>query len=334
MKIKKKYYGTTSEGEEVTLYILTNSRGISLEIITYGGIITKLFFTDNKGVLGNIVLGYDNLKYYEDNQPFFGAIIGRYANRIKDGSFKIDKVKFNIDKNNGNNHLHGGFSGFHKKVWTARSIKRKDSLSLILNLLSKDLEGGFPGNLETTVHYTLNNDNELEIKYFAKTDKKTIVNFTNHSYFNLGSSLNKDIFNHKLLLKANKYLEVNSDLIPTGKLLSVERTKFDFLNSNKLSSELDHCWVLDNYLKEKIELAAVLVNEKTGRKIEVYTDEPGIQVYTGNNLDFKHKKNSGICLETQHFPNSPNQPSFPSTELLPGEVYKSNTIIKLINTEN
>ena len=334
MKIKKKYYGTTSEGEEVTLYILTNSRGISLEIITYGGIITKLFFTDNKGVLGNIVLGYDNLKYYEDNQPFFGAIIGRYANRIKDGSFKIDKVKFNIDKNNGNNHLHGGFSGFHKKVWTARSIKRKDSLSLILNLLSKDLEGGFPGNLETTVHYTLNNDNELEIKYFAKTDKKTIVNFTNHSYFNLGSSLNKDIFNHKLLLKANKYLEVNSDLIPTGKLLSVERTKFDFLNSNKLSSELDHCWVLDNYLKEKIELAAVLVNEKTGRKIEVYTDEPGIQVYTGNNLDFKHKKNSGICLETQHFPNSPNQPSFPSTELLPGEIYKSNTIIKLINTEN
>ena len=334
MKIKKKYYGTTSEGGEVTLYILTNSRGISLEIITYGGIITKLFFTDNKGVLGNIVLGYDNLKYYEDNQPFFGAIIGRYANRIKDGSFKIDKVKFNIDKNNGNNHLHGGFSGFHKKVWTARSIKRKDSLSLILNLLSKDLEGGFPGNLETTVHYTLNNDNELEIKYFAKTDKKTIVNFTNHSYFNLGSSLNKDIFNHKLLLKANKYLEVNSDLIPTGKLLSVERTKFDFLNSNKLSSELDHCWVLDNYLKEKIELAAVLVNEKTGRKIEVYTDEPGIQVYTGNNLDFKHKKNSGICLETQHFPNSPNQPSFPSTELLPGEIYKSNTIIKLINTEN
>ncbi len=334
MKIKKKYYGTTSEGEKVTLYTLTNSRGISLEIITYGGIITKLFFTDNKGVLGNIVLGYDNLKYYEDNQPFFGAIIGRYANRIKDGSFKIDKVKFNIDKNNGNNHLHGGFSGFHKKVWTARSIKRKDSLSLILNLLSKDLEGGFPGNLETTVHYTLNNDNELEIKYFAKTDKKTIVNFTNHSYFNLGSSLNKDIFNHKLLLKANKYLEVNSDLIPTGKLLSVERTKFDFLNSNKLSSELDHCWVLDNYLKEKIELAAVLVNEKTGRKIEVYTDEPGIQVYTGNNLDFKHKKNSGICLETQHFPNSPNQPSFPSTELLPGEVYKSNTIIKLINTEN
>ena len=332
MIIKKKYYGTTSQGEKVTLYTLTNSNGISLEIINYGGIITKLFFPDNKGVLGNIVLGYDNLKYYEDNQPFFGAIIGRYANRIKDGSFKIDKVKFNIDKNNGNNHLHGGFSGFHKKVWTAKSIERKDSLSLILNLLSKDLEGGFPGNLETTVHYTLNNDNELEIKYFAKTDKKTIVNFTNHSYFNLGSSLNKDIFNHKLLLKANKYLEVNSDLIPTGKLLSVERTKFDFLNSNKLSSELDHCWVLDNYLKEKIELAAVLVNEKTGRKIEVYTDEPGIQVYTGNNLDFKHKKNSGICLETQHFPNSPNQPNFPSTELLPGEVYKSNTIIKLINT--
>lgn len=332
MKIKKKYYGTTSQGEKVTLYTLTNSNGISLEIITYGGIITKLFFPDNKGVLGNIVLGYDNLKYYEDNQPFFGAIIGRYANRIKDGSFKIENKQIHVDKNIGENHLHGGFSGFHKKVWRASSIKRKNSVSLILNYFSKDYEGGFPGNLDTTVFYTLNNNNELEIKYIAKTDKKTIVNFTNHSYFNLGSSLNNDIFNHKLLLKSNKYLEVSSDLIPTGKLLNVRDTKYDFSNSTKLSSELDHCWVLDKYFKKKIELAAVLVNEETERKIEVYTDEPGIQVYTGNNLKSKHKKNSGICLETQHFPNSPNQPNFPSTELLPGEVYESNTVIKLMNT--
>tara|TARA_B110001450_G_scaffold148814_1_gene139098 strand:+ start:471 stop:1469 length:999 start_codon:yes stop_codon:yes gene_type:complete len=332
MKIKKKYYGTTSAGEEVTLYILTNSNGVSLEIITYGGIITKLFFPDNKGILGNIVLGYDNLKDYEENQPFFGGIIGRYANRIKDGIFKIDNIKVNIDKNNGNNHLHGGFSGFHKKVWKAKSIKRKDSLSIILNYISKDLEGGFPGNLETTVHYTLNNNNELEIKYFAKTDKKTIVNFTNHSYFNLNSNLNKDIFNHKLLLKSNKYLEVSSDMIPTGKLLNTKNTKYDFSNSIIISCELDNCWVLNKYLDQKIKLAAVLVNEETNRKIEVYTDEPGIQIYTGNNLNFKHKKNSGICLETQHFPNSPNQQNFPSTELLPGEIYVSNTVIKLINT--
>ena len=332
MKIKKEHYGTTSEGEKVTLYILTNSKGISLEIITYGGVITKLFFPDNRGILGNIVLGYDNLKDYEDNQPFFGAIIGRYANRIKDASFKIDNLKVNIDKNNGNNHLHGGYSGFHKKVWKAKSIKRKDSLSLILSYYSKDLEAGFPGNLQTTVHYTLNNNNELEIKYFAKTDKKTIVNFTNHSYFNLGSSLDKDIFNHELLLKANKYLEVSNDLIPTGKLLNVKGTKYDFLNSIKISCEFDHCWALNKYFEEKIELAAILVNEETNRKIEVYTDEPGIQIYTGNNLDFKHKKNSGICLETQHFPNSPNQANFPSTELLPDKIYESNTVIKLINT--
>ena len=153
MKIKKKYYGTTSQGEKVTLYTLTNSNGISLEIINYGGIITKLFFPDNKGILGNIVLGYDNLKYYEDNQPFFGAIIGRYANRIKDGSFKIENKQIHVDKNIGENHLHGGFSGFHKKVWRASSIKRKNSVSLILNYFSKDYEGGFPGNLDTTVFY-------------------------------------------------------------------------------------------------------------------------------------------------------------------------------------
>jgi aldose 1-epimerase len=227
--------------------------------------------------------------------------------------------------------LHGGFSGFHKKVWNAKSIKRKDSLSLILNYLSKDLENGFPGNLEVTVDYTLNNDNELKIKYLAKSDKKTVVNFTNHSYFNLGPSLNKDIFIHKLLIKANKYLEVTNDLIPTGKLLKVENSKYNFLNLKKLLDELDNCWALDKDINQKIELAAILVNQETGRRIEVYTDEPGIQVYTGNNLGYKHKKNSGICLETQHFPNSPNEANFPSTELLPGEVFESNTTIKLIN---
>ena len=332
MEIKKKHYGNTSNGEKVKLYILKNSNGVSLEIISYGGIITNINIPDKNGCFSNIVLGYDNLQEYEDDQSFFGAIIGRYANRIKNGSFKIDNTKINIDKNIGDNHLHGGFSGFHKKVWNAKSIKSKDSLSLILNYLSKDLESGFPGNLEVTVQYTLNNDNELKIKYFAKSDKKTVVNFTNHSYFNLGPSLDKDIFNHKLLIKANKYLEVTNDLIPTGKLLNVENTKYNFLNSKKLLCDLDNCWALDKNLNQKIELAAILVNEEAGRKIEVYTDEPGLQVYTGNNLDFKHKKNSGICLETQHFPNSPNEANFPSTELLPGEVFESNTTIKLIST--
>ena len=331
MEIKKNHFGTTSKGEEVTLYILKNSNGISLEIISYGGIITNINFPDKNGCFSNIVLGYENLQEYEDDQSFFGAIIGRYANRIKNGSFKIDNTKINIDKNIGDNHLHGGFSGFHKKVWNVKSIKRKDSLSLILNYLSKDLENGFPGNLEVTVHYTLNNDNELKIKYLAKSDKKTVVNFTNHSYFNLGPSLDKDIFNHKLLIKANKYLEVTNDLIPTGKLLKVENSKYNFLNLKKLLDELDNCWALDKDINQKIELAAILVNEETGRRIEVYTDEPGIQVYTGNNLGYKHKKNSGICLETQHFPNSPNEANFPSTELLPGEVFESNTTIKLIN---
>ena len=331
MEIKKKHYGTTSKGEEVTLYILKNSNGISLEIISYGGIITNISFPDKNGCFSNIVLGYDNLQEYEDDQYFFGAIIGRYANRIKNGSFKIDNTKINVDKNIGNNHLHGGFSGFHKKVWKVKSIKRKDSLTLILNYLSKDLESGFPGNLDVSVHYTLNNNNELEIKYFAKSDKKTVVNFTNHSYFNLGPSLDENIFNHKLLINATNYLEATNDLIPTGNLLNVQGTNYNFLNLKTISCELDNCWALDKHLNQKIELAAILVNEEAGRKIEVYTDEPGVQIYTGNNLNFKHKKNSGVCLETQHFPNSPNQQNFPSTELLADELYESNTIIKLIN---
>jgi len=332
MEIKKKHYGTTSTGEKVTLYILKNSNEVSLEIISYGGIITNISFPDKNGCFSNIVLGYDNLEDYEDDQSFIGAIIGRYANRIKNGSFKIGNTKINVDKNIGNNHLHGGFSGFHKKVWKVKSIKRKDSLTLILNYLSKDLESGFPGNLDVSVHYTLNNNNELEIKYFAKSDKKTVVNFTNHSYFNLGPSLDENIFNHKLLINATNYLEVTNDLIPTGNLLNVQGTNYNFLNLKTIPCELDNCWALDKYLNQKIELAAILVNEEAGRKIEVYTDEPGVQVYTGNNLNFKHKKNSGICLETQHFPNSPNQQNFPSTELLADELYESNTIIKLINT--
>jgi len=331
MEIKKKHYGTTSTGKKVTLYILKNSNEVSLEIISYGGIITNISFPDKNGCFSNIVLGYDNLEDYEDDQSFIGAIIGRYANRIKNGSFKIDNTKINVDKNIGNNHLHGGFSGFHKKVWKVKSIKRKDSLTLILNYLSKDLESGFPGNLDVSVHYTLNNNNELEIKYFAKSDKKTVVNFTNHSYFNLGPSLDENIFNHKLLINATNYLEVTNDLIPTGNLLNVQGTNYNFLNLKTISCELDNCWALDKNLNQKIELAAILVNEEAGRKIEVYTDEPGVQIYTGNNLNFKHKKNSGVCLETQHFPNSPNQQNFPSTELLADELYESNTIIKLIN---
>ena len=331
MEIKTKHYGTTSTGEKVTLYILKNSNEVSLEIISYGGIITNISFPDKNGCFSNIVLGYDNLEDYEDDQSFIGAIIGRYANRIKNGSFKIGNTKINVDKNIGDNHLHGGFSGFHKKVWKVKSIKRKDSLTLILNYLSKDLESGFPGNLDVSVHYTLNNNNELEIKYFAKSDKKTVVNFTNHSYFNLGPSLDENIFNHKLLINATNYLEATNDLIPTGNLLNVQGTNYNFLNLKTISCELDNCWALDKHLNQKIELAAILVNEEAGRKIEVYTDEPGVQIYTGNNLNFKHKKNSGVCLETQHFPNSPNQQNFPSTELLADELYESNTIIKLIN---
>jgi aldose 1-epimerase len=316
--------GTDHNGNDVFSIILESDL-LEAQILNFGATLKNLRFLESGS---SLVLGYQNLEEYLNDKNYAGVTIGRYANRISNGRYFSNSKQFDLDKNECLTTLHGGSQSCHNAPWLIQDCKRN---YVELAYQFKDGDMGFGGDLSVNLRYDLNGPN-LRLTIEANTSESSLCNFTNHSYFNLGSSLNKDIFNHKLLLKANKYLEVNSDLIPTGKLLSVERTKFDFLNSNKLSSELDHCWVLDNYLKEKIELAAVLVNEKTGRKIEVYTDEPGIQVYTGNNLDFKHKKNSGICLETQHFPNSPNQPNFPSTELLPGEVFKSKTIIKLINT--
>lgn len=331
MEIKKKYFGQTLKGEKIQSYLIKNDNNISIEIINYGAIITKIITPDIKGENKNIVLGYNNLSDYEKDKHFIGAIIGRYANRINNAIIKLNNKTYCLEKNDKENHLHGGDSGFHKKKWEyKKQFIENDSAGITLNYLSKDLEAGFPGNLNIEVSYTLNNNNEIKIKYIAKTDRDTHINITNHTYFNLSSNLNQNIFDHNLTISGNKYLEFNKDNIPTGKILDVSNSKFDFQKSRKISNELDNCWIIKLENNKTQKLAAHLTHEKTGRSIKVFTDEPGVQVYTGNNLNKTHKKNSGICIETQHFPDSPNNTSFPTTLLTPNNPFESNTTIKIL----
>ncbi|MEP4532950.1 MAG: aldose epimerase family protein [Cyclobacteriaceae bacterium] len=343
-KITKQSFGTTPDGTEVESYTMTNTAGMNIEIITYGGVITSLTAPDKVGNYEDVVLGYDNLEDYLDVSPFFGAIIGRYGNRIADGKFTLDSVEYTLATNNGKNHLHGGNKGFDKVVWSAEPVKVDDGVALALTYTSSDMEEGYPGTLDVKVLYTLGNDNSLTFDYTATTDKKTVVNLTQHSYFNL-SSMNSDILGQKLSLNAPTFLPVDSTLIPTGELRSVAHTPFDFTKSKLIGAEInaeneqitfgggfDHCWVLAES-QEVMPLAATLSDPASGRVMEVYTTEPAIQFYSGNFLDgtitgknevtYGHR--SGLCLETQHYPDSPNQPEFPSVILEPGQKYKTST---------
>ena len=345
--IEKESFGTTTDKKKVDRYTLSNKSGMRVEIITYGGIITNLYVPNAAGSLTDVVLGYDNLSDYEKGSPYFGALIGRYGNRIADGKFRLDGVEYNLVQNNGKNHLHGGTKGFDKVVWAASSSVENEKAVLNLSYLSKNLEEGYPGNLNVEVIYTLTKDNILEVKYKATTDKKTVLNLTQHSYFNLSGE--KDILNHELMLNAPSYLPVDETLIPTGEIASVVGTPFDFTTFKAIGRDIlkediqlerglgyDHCWVLDNPNKG-LRSAAILKNESSGIQMEVFTDQPAIQFYSGNFLDGSNPvKNSesyynyrsGLCLETQHFPNSPNESSFPSTELIAGEVYNTRTQFK------
>lgn len=339
-----KPFGTTADGKEVTEYTLTNKNGVSMSVINYGGIITRLSTPDKNGVLEDIVLGYDSLSGYLKETPYFGAIVGRYGNRIANGKFTLDGQTYSLAQNNNGQHLHGGIKGFDKVFWT---IEQAGTGKLRLTYLSKDMEEGYPGNLNVEVTYELTDDNELKIAYTATTDKKTIVNVTQHSYFNLSGNAKRDILNHELTLYADKFVPVNNVLIPTGELKDVTGTPFDFrkqtaigLRTNDKDQQLefaggyDHCWVLSS--SDSIRHAATVYEPASGRVLDVYTTEPGIQFYAGNFLDgsltgkqgvvYKHRY--GLCLETEHFPDSPNQKSFPSTELKPGEVYKTYTTYK------
>ena len=346
--ISKKYFGKTKNGKEVFLFTMQNKLGIDIIIMTYGGTITSWTAPDKKGNYRDIVLGYNTLTEYEAESPYFGALIGRYGNRIAQGKFTIDGDEYSLITNNGENHLHGGLKGFDKVVWDAKTIVNDSTASLELSYLSKDMEEGYPGNLQIKVIYTLNNKDELSVKYEAKTDKPTIVNFTQHSYFNLTGDFNQDILDHEIVINANSFLPVDNTLIPTGEFRDVEETPFDFktpkavgkhiINENtQLENGLgyDHCWVLNDQDKG-LRFVASAYEPVSGRLLEVYSDEPGIQFYSGNFLDGTlpnkstgtYEYRTGFCLETQHYPDSPNQKHFPSVRLNPGELYESKTNFK------
>jgi aldose 1-epimerase len=345
----KTSWGKTPDGEQVDLYTLTNKNDLQAEITTYGGAVVSLKVPDRAGKLADVVLGYASVDGYVADKSYFGAIIGRYGNRIGHAQFTLDGKTYKLAKNNGENTLHGGLKGFNKAVWTAKEIPAKDGQALELTYLSKDGEEGFPGNLHVRVIYTLTDSNELKIDYSATTDKTTVVNLTNHSYFNLGGAGSGDILGDVLTMEADKFTPVDAGLIPTGELRDVAGTPFDFrkptaigerINEDneqlKLAGGYDHNFVLRRKPGEGISLAARAVDPKTGRVLEVWTDQPGVQFYTGNFLDgsvhgkggIAYTKRSAFCLETQHFPDSPNHAGFPSTVLKPGQRYHTTTIYK------
>jgi len=346
--IYKQPYGTTANGLPIDEYTLTNAHGMVVKIITYGGIITAAHVPDRDGNFANVILGFNNLADYETKSPYFSAITGRYANRIANARFTLNGVEYKIPANNGINSLHGGLRGFDKQVWTAREIPG-DEIGLELSYLSKDGEEGYPGNLDVKVTYRLTNNNELRIDYRATTDKTTVVNLTNHAYFNLKGEGTGSIYDHIVTLNADRYTPVDANLIPTGELAPVNGTPFDFRQPKAILNDIrsghpqivrgrgyDHNFVLNLTDRTQPGLAAHVSEPVSGRTLEVLTTEPGIQLYTGNFIDATlvgasgsvYRQGDGFCLETQHFPDSPNQPSFPSTTLQPGAVYQTTTIFK------
>ena len=345
--IEKAPFGQTLSGEAVELYTLKTSTNVRVRIMTYGGTVVSLQVPDRDGILGDIVLGYDTLDGYLKNSPYFGSLIGRYGNRIGKGRFSLDGKQYQLPKNNGENTLHGGIKGFDKVVWKATEVRSNDGVGLSLTYLSKDGEEGFPGNLSVKVVYTLTNNNELRIDYSGATDKTTVVNLTHHSYFNLAGEGN--ILQHELMMNAEQFTPVDAGLIPTGELRNVKGTPMDFTKPTAIGARIDqqdeqlilgkgydHNWVLKTNKTGNLSLAARVYEPRSGRVMEVSTTEPGLQFYSGNFLDGTitgkggqvYKQRSGFCLETQHFPDSPNQPRFPSTVLKPGQQYTSSTIYK------
>lgn len=347
-KATKENFGKTPDGQEVDLYTLTNGAGIEAKITNYGGIITSLKVPDRNRRPADIVLGFDNLNAYLKGHPYLGAIIGRYGNRIAKGRFTLNGVEYKLNVNNGANHLHGGIKGFDKVVWSARVLKIANGAALELTYLSKDGEEGYPGNLSVKVVYSLTNKNELEIDYSATTDKDTIINLTNHSYFNLAGEGSGDILNHRIAIDADRFTPTDAGSIPTGELRNVRGTPFDFTTLTAIGSRInddydqlkmakgyDHNFVLNGQIGV-LHRAARVEEPTSGRVLEVWTTQPGMQFYTGNYLDGtatgkagkKYQPRFGFCLETQHYPDSPNRPQFPSTVLRKGARYHTRTIFR------
>jgi aldose 1-epimerase len=349
MVIIQEKFGTTNDGLEADIYTLKNANGMEAKISNYGGILVGLQVPDKNGEMEDVVLGFDDLGGYLGDDPYFGAIVGRYGNRIGDARFKLDGQTYELPANNNDNTLHGGTTGFNDRLWQTRTyLGDAGSVSLELTYWSPHGEMGFPGNLLTTVVYTLTNDNELRIDYTATTDKKTVVNLTNHSYWNLAGEGSGDILDHMMMINADHFTPVDTELIPTGKIQPVRGTAFDFMEPKAIGEEIDapnqqiqfgggydHNFVLKKEEGE-LSLAARVYEPTSGRVMEVFTKEPGVQFYTGNFLDgsvvgknrHAYQKRGAFCLETQHFPDSPNQKNFPSTVLAPGEKYTSTTVYK------
>lgn len=348
MGITKRFYGKTPDGRAVDIFTLTNSYGMKVEIINYGGTVVSLKVPDRQGKFDDIVLGYDCLEKYMNGNKFFGGIIGRHANRIKDSSFELNGKEYKLAANDGKNNLHGGNIGFHKVIWKADAGVNNNGQCLQHFYRSKDGEEGYPGNLDVKVEYTLTEDNALIIDYFAISDKDTVVNLTNHSYFNLSGHGSGDILKHKVKINADKFTENDKYSIPTGKIIDVKGTPMDFTELTAVEQGIfseyyqiiygngyDHNWVLNVSGKEP-EKAAEVYDENSGRVMEVYTNKPGIQFYTGNFLDGSdvgkddavYNKRNALCLETQYFPNGIKQKNFPSPVLKEGDLYKYTTIYK------
>ncbi len=347
-----KAFGKTNDGTPVEQYILRNSHGLTATVITYGGILQSLKVPDKNGKFDDVVLGFDNVQGYQSGTAYFGATIGRFGNRLANGAFELDGKRYQVPLNDGSNSLHGGPQGFDKDVWKAQPSNGKDSVGVTLTYLSADGEMGFPGNLKTEVTYSLNEHNELRIDYKASTDKATVLNLTNHSYFNLAGAGNGDVLKQLATLHASHYTPVTGKLIPTGELAPVAGTPMDFTQPTAIGKNIkadhpqlkfaepkqggfDFNWVL-NAMGDVGQLAAEVSDPQSGRRLQLYTTEPGVQFYTSNFLDGSVKGKAGkvyphwgaFTLETQHYPDSPNQPSFPSTRLDPGKTYAQSTVMK------
>jgi aldose 1-epimerase len=351
LDVKRERFGTMPDGTVVHRYVLTNGRGMEVKLITYGGAIQSLKVPDRHGRRANVTLGFSTLDgYLQTGNPYFGCITGRYANRIALGRFTLDGVTYQLAQNNGVNHLHGGVKGFDKQVWKAEVVRDKRSVGVRFHYISPNGDENYPGRLDTFVTYTLNNRNDLKMHYEATVSgKATIINLTNHAYWNLAGEGTGDINDHELLLKASHYTPVDATLIPTGAIDPVAGTPMDFTRSTRIGKRIrdsfeqlvigrgyDHNWVLDRRDDSGLELAARLKDPKSGRVLEVLTEEPGIQFYSGNFLDgtlvgtsgHMYRQGDGLALETQHFPDSPNKPDFPSTVLRPGGKYDTTTIYR------
>ena len=336
-------FGNTTAGEEVDLFTLTNKSGMKVTLSSYGATVIDLLAPDRSGKLADVSLGFDSFAPYQTQSPYFGAIVGRYGNRIAKGRFTLDGATYQLATNNAPNHLHGGIKGFDKRIWKGTNLPSSEP-SVRFTLRSNDGEEGYPGNLDVVVTYTLTNQNELRISYEATTDKPTVINLTNHTYFNLAGAGNGNILGHQLKINASRFTPVDATLIPTGELKKVKGTVMDFRRPTAIGARIkevggkpigyDHNYVLDWSLHFGLALAAEVYEPVSGRVMKVYTDQPGIQFYSGNFLDGTitgkggkiYGQYTGFCLETQHFPDSPNKPEFPSVVLKPGKTYKSTTV--------